>query len=200
MWSFKQCADFTLVNSLFGAFNLTKNVELDKYKYPGYGAGFSADRSFSLCDGSRFGKKVIIFGADMSSSAHIDNRKKDVLIVGKCPTKRLDNTTLIVEKEYAINFIKQQKKFCLSLLYNRADSYIFANGVENYKFRVKDFEINAAPLCLGKVSEDFSADDMEKTGLYRYVCNLAVDCDSIDVDDILVIHKCLMVKNNVMAH
>ena len=63
----KQSTDFTLRNSLFGAVKLTKNVEFDKYKYFGYGIGFNARGSFSLSDGSRFGKNVIIFSADMSS-------------------------------------------------------------------------------------------------------------------------------------
>ena len=54
---------------------------------------------FSLPDGS-VGKNVIVFGADMSSSVHIDNKKKDILILGKGPTKGLDDTTLIAEAQY----------------------------------------------------------------------------------------------------
>ena len=54
---------------------------------------------FSLPDGS-VGKNVIVFGADMSSSVHIDNKKKDILILGKSPTKGLDDTTLIAEAQY----------------------------------------------------------------------------------------------------
>ena len=44
-------------------------------------------------------------------------------------------------------------------------SYIFVNGVEIYKFKAKDSEIDAAPLCLGNVLKDFSADNMKKIGL-----------------------------------
>ena len=61
-------------------------------------------------DGRRFGKIVIIFGADMSSFSHVDNRKKDVLILGKGPIKGLEDTTLIAEKEDTINFSEQQRK------------------------------------------------------------------------------------------
>ena len=50
------------------------------------------------------GKNVIIFGADMSSSLHIDNEGKDILIIGEGPTKGLDDTTLIAEARYPINF------------------------------------------------------------------------------------------------
>ena len=71
-------------------------------------------------------------------------------------------------------------------------SYIFVNGAEIYKFTGRDPEINAASLCLGNVSKDFSAHNMKKTGLYRYVYNFSVDYDSIDIDDILDIHKYLM--------
>ena len=48
--------------------------------------------------------KVVIFGVDMSSSIHIDNKKKDLLILGKVPTQGLDDTTLSAEAQYSINF------------------------------------------------------------------------------------------------
>ena len=70
-----------LGNSLFGAVNLTKNFDLDKYKYSGYGIGFDAGTSFSLSDGSGFGQNVIIFGTDLSSSVHTDNKEKNILIM-----------------------------------------------------------------------------------------------------------------------
>ena len=59
LWSFKQSADFTLVNSLFGAVKLTKNTNFDKYKYSAYGIGFDACGSFLLSDCSGFGKNNI---------------------------------------------------------------------------------------------------------------------------------------------
>ena len=64
---------------------LTKNYDPDKYVYGGYGTGFDSRSEFSLPDGS-VAKNVIIFGADMSSFVHIDNKKKDTLILGKKPT------------------------------------------------------------------------------------------------------------------
>ena len=92
----------------------------------------------------------------MSSLVHIDNKKRYILILVKCPTNCLDDTTLTAEKEYYINFTEQQKKFCLSLHYNGLNNYIFINDVDIHKFKAKDFEINAAPLCFGNVSKDFS--------------------------------------------
>ena len=72
--------------------------------------------------GTELGRNVIIFGVDMSSSTKIDNRKKDVLILGKGPTQGLEHT-LSAEKMYSINFTVTRKKFCLSLHHNGANSY-----------------------------------------------------------------------------
>ena len=77
------------------------------------------------------------------------------------------------------------------------NSFIFANGVEIYKIKAKDSEINAAPLCLGNVSRDFPFDNMKKTGLCGYVYDFSVDYGSIDVDDILDIHNYFMKKQNI---
>ena len=85
---------------------------------------------------------------------HIDIYK-DMFILGKVPTDDLDNTTLIVEKEYSTNFTEQQKRFCLSLHFIGVNSFIFLNRAEIYKFKAIDFEINAALLCLGNVSKKF---------------------------------------------
>ena len=68
-------SDPTLKNCLFGAVNLTKNADIDKYKYSGYGIRFDRRSSFSFPSG-RFGQNIIIFGVDMSSSAHIDNKER----------------------------------------------------------------------------------------------------------------------------
>ena len=53
----------------------------------------------------------------MSFSSHIDNKIKDILVLGKRPTQGLEHT-LTAEKIYAINFTVSKKKFCLSLHYN----------------------------------------------------------------------------------
>ena len=144
---------------MFGAVSLTKNADIDKYKYSGYGIGFDRHGFFSHPSGGT-GRNVIIFGVDMSSSTKIDNRKKDILILGKGPTQGLE-LTLSAEKMYSINFTKN-KKFCLSLLYNGANSYLFVNGREIYKFKAKDSETVAIPLCLGNISKDFSVNNIKK--------------------------------------
>ena len=57
------------------------------------------------------GKNVIIFGADMSSSVHIDNKNKDILILGEEPTQGLDDAALTAEAKYPIKFIQPGKRF-----------------------------------------------------------------------------------------
>ena len=76
--------------------------------------------------------------------------------------------------------------------YNRANSYIFVNGTDIYKFKAKDSEIVAASLCLGNVSKDWSVYYKKKTGFNGYVYDFNVDYDAIAIVDILGIHKCSM--------
>ena len=75
---------------------MTRNDDIDKYGYSGYGIGFDRKSSFSFPSGG-FGKNIIIFGVDMRSSAHVDNKKKDILIIGKGRTQGLEQT-LTTEK------------------------------------------------------------------------------------------------------
>ena len=74
-----------LENCLFGAVSVTKNADIDRYGYHGYGIGFDRHGSFSF-PGTGLGQNVVIFGVDMSSSTKTDNRKKDILILHKGPT------------------------------------------------------------------------------------------------------------------
>ena len=120
--------DPTLQKCLFGTVTVTKNVDIDNNRYSGYGIWFDSKGSFSFTSG--FGQNVIIFGADMSSSPHIDNKRKDILILGKGPTQGLGENSLTAEKMYSINFTVAKKKFCLSFHYNGAKSYLFVNGKE----------------------------------------------------------------------
>ena len=119
---------------------------------------------FSFSNG--FGRNVISFWADMSSSVHANNKTKNILVLAKDFIQGLDNTTIYAEKLYSINFTKTNTKFCLSLHYNGANSYLFINGTEIHKFKAKDSEIVATPLCLGNISKDFSVDNMKKQDMF----------------------------------
>ena len=59
---------------------------------------------------------------------HIDNRKKDILVLGKGPTQGLGDTTITAEVEYSINFSRLNKIFCLSLHFNGSNSFFFVNA------------------------------------------------------------------------
>ena len=81
---------------------------------------------------------------------------------------------------------------------NGANSYFFVNGTEIIKFKAKDSEISAYPLCLGNISKDWSVNNMKKTGLKGYAYDFSVDYDAIAVSDTLDIHKYLMIKNEIV--
>ena len=89
-------SDPTFKNCLFGAVTLNKNADIDKYGYSGYGIGFDRRSSFSFPSGG-FGQNVLIFGVDVSSSTHIDYKKKGILVLGKGRTQGLEHT-LTAEK------------------------------------------------------------------------------------------------------
>ena len=145
-------AEFTLNNCLFGFVKLTKNADPDKYKYSSYDTGFDSRTEFSFAVG-RMGKNAIIFGAYMSSSVHIDNKNKGILILGEVPTQGSDDTTLTTEAKYPINFTQPGKRFVLSLHYNGSNSFLFV-----YLFIcLKDYA-----LCLGNISKDFAINNIKK--------------------------------------
>ena len=96
-----------LENSLFGAIKLTKDADIDKYKYSEY--WFDARGFFTFSDGSEIGKNLIILAVDMNSSVYNENKKKDILLLGKGSTQRSYDTTLNAEKKYSINFILSNK-------------------------------------------------------------------------------------------
>ena len=102
----------TLKNCLFGEFKLTKKAYIKKYGYSGFGIGLDRRSSFSF-PGTEFGQNILIFGVDMSSSSHIDNKKKNMLVLGKGPTQGLEHT-ITAEKMYSINFTVTNKKFCFN--------------------------------------------------------------------------------------
>ena len=134
----------------------------------------------------------------MNSCIYIDDKRKDILILGRGPTQGLGEHSLTAEKMYSINFTLTKKNFCLSLQYNGANSHLFVNGTEIIKFKAKDSEIVASPLCLGNISKDWSVNNMKTTGFTGYVFDFSVDYEVTDVDDIKDIYKYLMKNNNIV--
>ena len=124
-------------------------------------------------------------------------RRKTEFFLRKGPTHGLEHT-LTAEKMYAIIFTVTNKKFCLSLHYNGALSYLFVNEAEIHKFKAKDSEILVRPICLWNISKDWSVDNMKRTGFAGHVYDFSVDYNVADVDDIKEIHKYLMKKNDLV--
>ena len=177
--SVNRYSNLTVQNPLFRAASLTRNADFNKYKYSGYGITFDRTSSLSSPGGGN-GQNVIIFRVDMNSSIHVHNKGKDIW-------------TFI----NSINFNKDNIKFCLSLHYNGANTYLFVNGTEIIKFKAKDSEIVASPLCFWNISKDWSTDNMRKS-FTGYVYDFSVGYDAVDVDDIKDIYKYLMKKHNIV--
>ena len=175
---------------MFVAVSLAKHVDIDQYKYSGYGIAFDRKGEFSFGN-TGFGRNCIMFGADLTNSSHANNRKNSILVLGNDFAQGLNN-------KRSLNFTENNKKFCLSLHYNGANSYLFVNGTEIIKFKAKDSEIVESPLCLGNITKDFSVDNMKKTGLDGYVYDFSVDYDAVKTFDILNIHKYLIQKNGIV--
>ena len=110
-----------------------KNDDPCKYSFSGYVTGLYGRGCFLLSDNSRIGKNVIISGANVSSSLLVENKKKDILILGKGLTDKLDDITLTEEAESCINFSKTQQKNWLSLHNNGNNSFLFVSEVKIYQ-------------------------------------------------------------------
>ena len=148
---------------------MSKNSDIDQYKYSGYGIVLDRKGGFPFGN-RRFARHCIILGAYMSSSLHANNKKNNILALGKDFVQGMNcTTTIYAEKLYSVNFTENNKKSCLSLHYNGANSYLFVNGTEIHKFKAKDSEVAATPLCLGTTSKDFCVDNMKKPGINGYV-------------------------------
>ena len=96
-------------NCLFGAVSVTKNNDIDKYKYSRHSIGFDRKGKFSV--GIGFDRNWIIFVVDMSSSVNVDHKKKHILILGEGPTQGLDGTTLTAEKSIQLILLKRIGNF-----------------------------------------------------------------------------------------
>ena len=143
-------SDFILRDCLFGGVTLAESADPDIYIYTCYGFRFDLRSTFSL-PGSSMGKNDSIFGADMSSSVHIDNKKKYSLIFSKGSTEGLGDSSLTEEAQYSINYSKSNKSIYLSLHYNKSNIFVFVNATKIYQFKAKYSEkikyLNLKKIC-----------------------------------------------------
>ena len=111
----------------------------------------------------------IIFGADLSSSVHIDNKRKDILSLGKGQTHGLDDTTWTVEAKYPINITQSGKRFVLSWYYKWSSSFLFLYATKIYQFKAKFSKAKDYVLCLRNISNDFAINNKKKNRLKEIV-------------------------------
>ena len=188
---------YTIQNALFGAMQITKDpTNNSKNNYKGYGTCFNERSNFSHTitqDGRQRtsnGKNVLIFGVDMSFSIHATNRANHIYCFGEGLTQGINDTTIYAEKNYWRNFTEHGEKFVLSLHYNDDDSYLFVNGRQELKFKAKSDQLVKEKLCIGNLSDQWTASESEKTGLYGNIYDFAVDYEAtIGVGPIYDMHK-----------
>ena len=161
---------FTIQNALFGAMQITKNATDNlKNNYEGYGICFDERSQFghTITEDGRAhttnGRNVLIFGVDMSFSAHATNRANHIYLMGDGLTQGINDTTLYVEKNYWRN-LDPGKKFIISLHYNGDESYFFVNGRQELKFKAETDQLVKEKLCIGNVSDQWTTSESEKTG------------------------------------
>ena len=134
----------------------------------------------------------------MSSSIHATNRPNNIYVMGKEFIQGINDTTIYAEKLFHNNFTELGVKFVLSLHYNGDNSYLFANGRQELKFKAKDDQIINEKLCIGNLSSERTKSESEKTGLYRNIYDFVVDYKPIvGVNAIYDMHRYLMVKHNI---
>ena len=157
--------DYTVQNALFGGVLINKNAtDTSKHKYEGYGICFDEGGMFSIGNINN-DRNVLIFGVNENSVIHSNNKANSIFLMGDGFVQGINDTTLYAEKIYSQNFTAVNKKFVLSLHYNGDDSYLFVNGKRELKFKAKDDQIVKEILCLGNISNDWTAANAHKTGL-----------------------------------
>ena len=181
---------------------ITKNTDSSKNNYTGYGLCFDEGGEFghTVKQGNfnctTYAKNVIIFGVDMNSSIHATDRANNIYVMSKDFIQGINDTTIYAKKLFHNNFTEFGVKF-VSLHYNGDNSYLFANGRQELKFKAKDDQIINENLCLENLSSEWTTSESEKTGLYGNIYDFVVDYKPIvGVDPIYDMHRYLMIKHN----
>ena len=152
---------FAVQNALFGAMQITKNIDTSKDKYKGYGICFDESGLFSIGNVNN-GRNVLIFGVHEDSVIHANNKANNIFVMGDAFVQGINDTTLYAEKMYSQNFTQPSTKFVLSLHYNGDDSYLFVNGKQELKFKAKAESLVREKLCIGNITDQWSTSESEK--------------------------------------
>ena len=134
----------------------------------------------------------------MSFSTHKTNKANNIYVMGELFVQGINDATLYAEKKFHRNFTDPGKKFLLSLHYNGDNSYLFVNGRQELKFEAKTDQLVKEKQCIRNLSDQWTASESEKTGLYGNIYDFVVDCKSINgVKPIYDMHRYLMTKHNI---
>ena len=197
--------DYTIQNALFGDIKITKNTDISKNKYERYGICFDEGGEFSHAskkgnaNHTTLARNVLIFGADMSFSSHANNKANNIYVMGKDFIQGINDTILYAEKEFHNNFTELGVKFVLSLHYNGDNSYLFANGYQELKCKMKNDQTLKEKLCLGNLSNNWTTNNSVKTGVYGNIYDFVVDYEAINsVKQIYDMHRNLMKKHDIV--
>ena len=120
----------------------------------------------------------------MRSSVHIGNKHRDILILGEELTQGLDDTTLIAEGKYFINFRQSGKRLVLILHCNGKNSFLFVNTTKIYKFKLNDSEIIWSTPRLVNISNNFTLDNTKKKKKKKIELKGSVNFFSVDYNAI----------------
>ena len=150
---------------MFGASNIAKNSDKDKWAYSGHGIAFDGKGSWGF--GNDFSRNVVIFGVDNSSSSHFDKSKNNYLILGESPTSDINASFDSAEKTFSINFTKANTNFCSRLHYNGDNTYLFFNGKEICKVRADNKNVHS--FFSGSISNKLDHIDFREVSLTRNV-------------------------------
>ena len=115
----------------------------------------------------------------MSFSTHANNKANHIYVLGHGEVQGINGTTIYKEKGLKTNFAEHGKKFVLSLRYNGDNFYLFANGIQQLKFKTKNSEIKKIPLTLRNITADWDTANIIKTSLHGNVYDFAVDYEPI---------------------
>ena len=195
---------FNIQNSLFGATQITKNADISKYNYKGYGICFDGRKEFAHVrkrgnfNDATMARNVIIFGVAMSFSKRANNKRNNIYVMDKDYVQRINDTTLYAEKIYYRNFTDLGHKFILSLHYNGNNSYLYVNGSQELKFKAKTDQL--VKECLGNLSDQWTTSESEKTGLHGKIYDFVVDYEQIaGTTKIFDMHGYLIDKHTIVS-
>ena len=136
----------------------------------------------------------------MSFSKHANNKANNIYVMGKDYIQKINDTKIYAEKMYYRNFTDPGKNFVLNLHYNGNNSYLYVNGNQELKFKVKTDQLVKEKLCLGNLSDQWTTSESEKTGLYGKICDFLVDYKHVaGTAKILDMHRYLINKRTIIS-